>query len=231
RSLFQLIRTRQCPYFYACANNFTVLFRAAGIGGFTDVHALICPTTRGFRESLRLEEIEFTMPLKKKRDSDQGYETWDSEEIGNPEIGKEDDDEDGQVEEGWLKSLGINENDIKQINYTQVHLDDSDYYCLELSGPILPSTIHNLFAVSLPEQSLTATFTGLSMTEPFSKLKNNERRSDIHSKGTIVFGKENLSDCGLLPKVLKHFCNPESEYVTHVECLKFDCETKTYTWT
>nr|CAI5826402.1 unnamed protein product [Callosobruchus analis] len=304
RSLFQLIRTRQCPYFYACANNFTVLFRAAGIGGFTDVHALICPTTRGFRESLRLEEIEFTMPLKKKRDSDQGYETWDSEEIGNPETGKEDDDEDGHVEEGWLKSLGINENDIKQINYTQdrishkqeceidhseqslvlvegvevlglhnflincksavsitghltgvpptllapvafkgaslnslkvrqnkVHMDDSDYYSLELCGPILPSTIHNLFAVSLPEHSLTATFTGLSMTEPFSQLKNNERRSDIQNKGTLVFGKENLSDCGLLPKVLKHFCNPDTEYVTNVECLKYDCETKTYTWT
>ncbi|CAH1995835.1 unnamed protein product [Acanthoscelides obtectus] len=303
RSLFQLIRIRQCPYFYACANNFTVLFRSAGIGGFTDVHALICPTTRGFRESLRQEEIEFTMPLKNKRNSDQGYDTWDSQETENGDVAGED-DEDDPVEEGWLKSLGVNEKDIKQINYAQdrltqkqeceidnserslvlvegvevlglhnflincksavsitghlagipptllapvafkgaslnslkvrqakVHLDDSDYYSLELSGPILPSTMHNLFAVSSPEHSLTATFTDVSVTEHFSKLQNNERRSDIQNKGTVVFGKENLSDCGLLPKVLKHFCNPDREYVTHVECLKYDCETKTYTWT
>ncbi|VVC89739.1 unnamed protein product [Leptidea sinapis] len=31
RSLFQLVRARHCPYFYVCANTFTVLFRAAGL--------------------------------------------------------------------------------------------------------------------------------------------------------------------------------------------------------
>lgn len=78
RSLFQLIRTRQCPYFYVCANNFTVLFRAGGIGGFTEMHAMITPTSRGLRHLLRQEEIEYSMPLKLKRLSDQGYDTGDS---------------------------------------------------------------------------------------------------------------------------------------------------------
>lgn len=119
RSLYQLIRTRQCPYFYACANNFTVLFRAAGICGFSDVHVLITPTTRGFRQMLRQEDIDFTMPLKKKRTSDLGYETDStvSEQAGDCE--KETLEEE-EAPEHWLKSMGINAEDIKQINYTQV---------------------------------------------------------------------------------------------------------------
>ncbi|XP_023016168.1 humpty dumpty [Leptinotarsa decemlineata] len=297
RSLFQLIRTRQCPYFYACANNFTVLFRAGGICGFTDVHAVISPTTRGFRHMLRQEDIEFTMPLKKKRISDQGYETLDS-------VKEEYDEEMEEApDETWLKSMGINDDDIKQINYTQekiihkaecevdnseqslimvegvevhalynflincksaiattgplagipptllapvafhgaslnslkvrenkVHLDEADYYSIELSGPILPSTIHNLFAINCPDSSLTATFSNIKSTECFSKLQNSVRKSDIVNKGSMVFGKENLSDCGLLPKVLKHFCAPDQNYVTNVECLKYTSEDKTYTW-
>ncbi|CAG9815270.1 unnamed protein product [Phaedon cochleariae] len=297
RSLFQLIRTRQCPYFYACANNFTVLFRAAGICGFTDVHALVSPTTRGFRQLLRQEEIDFTMPLKKKRDSDGGYETLDSV-AGDKLEGEEE-----EAPESWLKSMGINEDDIKQINYTQeklihkaecdvdnsdqslvvvegvevhafynflincksstavtgplagipptllapvafqgaslnalkvreskVHVDDADYYSLDLSGPILPSTLHNLFAINSPEHSVTATFSNVRSTECFSRLKNSERRSDVLKKGTAVFGKENLSDCGLLPKVLSLFCEPDDSCVTNVECLKYTSENKTYTW-
>jgi hypothetical protein len=118
RSLFQLIRTKQCPYFYVCSNNFTVLFRAAGICGESDVHALITPTTRGFRHMLKQEEIEFSMPLKKKRTSDQGYETLDSTTGDLIEANAEDEEE--SPDEQWLKSMGINAEDIKQINYTQV---------------------------------------------------------------------------------------------------------------
>ncbi|KAJ8984725.1 hypothetical protein NQ317_004989 [Molorchus minor] len=304
RSLYQLIRTRQCPYFYACANNFTVLFRAAGVCGFGDVHALITPTTRGFRQMLRQEEIEFSMPLKKKRNSDLGYETLDST-VSEATMDDEDDpleDEEAPGEQ-WLKSMGINSEDIKQINYTQeklkhkaecevdhseqslvlvedvevhalynflincksatsltgplagipptllapvafygaslnslkvreskVHLEDSDYYSLELAGPILPSTIHNLFTINSPEHNLTMTFSNVLSTEAFSKVKHKKRLSEIENKGDAVFSKENLSDCGLLPKVLKHFCAPEPKYLTNFECLKYTGDNKTYTW-
>lgn len=118
RSLFQLIRTRQCPYFYACANNFTVLFRAAGIGGFSEMHVLITPTTRGFRHILRQEEIEFTMPLKKGRYSDLGYESLDSTYTTESDA---ENLEDESPDDEWLQSMGINAEDIKQINYTQVN--------------------------------------------------------------------------------------------------------------
>lgn len=55
RSLFQLVRARQCPYFYVCANTFTAIFRAAGICGYTEMHVMVTPTTRGFRHVLKQE--------------------------------------------------------------------------------------------------------------------------------------------------------------------------------
>lgn len=121
-----------------------------------------------------------------------------------------------------LNSLKIREN--------KVHSEDANYYSLELSGPILPSTIHNLFEISPPENNMTITFNTTKTTEPFSKLKTKERKSDLVNMGAIVFRKENLSDCGLLPNVLKHFCLPENNHLANVECLKYVRENKSFTW-
>lgn len=63
RSLYQLVRARQCPFFYACAPGFTVLFRAAGVAGMADLHALLTPTTRGLRQALRDEGGPFMLDL------------------------------------------------------------------------------------------------------------------------------------------------------------------------
>lgn len=51
--LFQLLRARHCPYFYVAANIFTCLFRAAGVNGASELSAMVCPTTQGFRQLLR----------------------------------------------------------------------------------------------------------------------------------------------------------------------------------
>lgn len=131
KSLFQLIRTKQCPYFYVCANTCTILVRAAGICGFNEMHAVITPTTRGFRQLLRQEDIEFKMPLKKTRTSDQGYDTLDSTRSSVSSEGVDtilDDgiDEDEAPDEEWLKDMGISTEDIKKINYTQV--TRTEYY-------------------------------------------------------------------------------------------------------
>ncbi|KAJ3665466.1 hypothetical protein Zmor_000959 [Zophobas morio] len=300
RSLFQLLRTKQCPYFYVCSNNFTVLFRAAGICGMADVHVLITPTTRGFRYMLKQEEIEFTMPLKKKRNSDQGYETLDSgvgESAGDSAF-----DEEESPDEQWLQSMGVNADDIKQINYTQakivhktecevdnseqslvliegvevhsfynflincksatsttgtlagvpptllapvafngatlkslkireskIHVDNSDYHSLEIAGPILPNTIHNLFAINPPTHSMSGTFVSVPSTLPFSKVLGKSDNDDA-SKRNVIFDKENLSDCGLSSQILEQFCKSDV-CVTNVECLKYSSDNKTYTWT
>ncbi|XP_072178624.1 protein downstream neighbor of Son-like [Diadema setosum] len=63
RSVFHLLRSSHCPYFYLCTHQFTVLFRAAGLAGKTSIHALLSPTTRGLREALKNDGIEFSMPL------------------------------------------------------------------------------------------------------------------------------------------------------------------------
>lgn len=105
KNLFQLLRTLQCPYFYVLANQFTVLFRAAGVGGRCEMHALLTPTSRGFRQLLKDEDIEFTQPLKKTSlpTPNNSIDT----ENKNPES------EDDEDEMAFLESLGVDSSDIK----------------------------------------------------------------------------------------------------------------------
>lgn len=142
RALFQLVRALQCPYFYLCANSFTVLFRAAGVGGFVETHAFLTPTSRGFRAALKQQDIEFTMPLRPSSDKENPNKSLDSgtdtqcnslsnfsddakldhskeNTSGNldegVEEGNSDDDED---EEQWLASLGVEASEIRKISTT-----------------------------------------------------------------------------------------------------------------
>ncbi|XP_012552973.1 protein downstream neighbor of son homolog [Bombyx mori] len=136
RSLFQLVRALHCPYFYVCANTFTCLFRAAGLCGVSEPCALIAPTTRGFRQTLRQEDVEFTMPLrpeskKKLNTSDEDkpknssfdscYETMDDMGVRDPLEEKEEDEEDDQ----FLTQLGFENDIIKNINIMQARLTNS----------------------------------------------------------------------------------------------------------
>lgn len=55
RSLFNLLRCDNCDYFYLCSAQFTVLFRAAMIGGVASTSAYVTPTTKGIREGFDKE--------------------------------------------------------------------------------------------------------------------------------------------------------------------------------
>jgi len=68
QSVFQLVKARQCPYFYLLAPSFTCLFRAAGIAGLQQMTSLLAPSTQGVRAALKREEIEFTLPLFRTKD-------------------------------------------------------------------------------------------------------------------------------------------------------------------
>lgn len=131
RSLFHLLRAGQCPYFYVCANNFTVLFRAAGICGISEAHALLTPTTRGFRQSLKQEEIEYTMPLRKdsKRRSDvtdSGCDTLDVPAMNDMESNQSEsqsvDDDEDETQDEWLQSLGVENSEIRKIQSSQTRM-------------------------------------------------------------------------------------------------------------
>lgn len=70
------------------------------------------------------------MPLKNKRLSldgtDIGYDTQDSvsqqlsEDSNLTDSVQADDDDDDPANEEWLQSMGVNADDIKRFNYTQV---------------------------------------------------------------------------------------------------------------
>lgn len=125
-----------------------MLFRAAGIGGKVETHALLTPTSRGLRAALKEEDIEFTMPLKRvsndpqNKSLDSGNERSNSftnlsgdnaadtsidgvNTSGNNDEGLEADDnnedeeeEDEEDEEKWLESMGVDKSEIKKIRTT-----------------------------------------------------------------------------------------------------------------
>eukprot|EP00076_Gallus_gallus_P047104 XP_416713.4 protein downstream neighbor of Son [Gallus gallus] len=116
-SLYNLLKAKLCPYFYVCTYQFTVLFRAAGLAGSDVITAVLSPTTRGLREAMRNEGIEFSLPLveesrsKKQKNSEGNLETevaHGPEVDRSPEDGKEaapsDDDDDGF---SWLEEMGV----------------------------------------------------------------------------------------------------------------------------
>ncbi|CAG9766493.1 unnamed protein product [Ceutorhynchus assimilis] len=305
KSLFQLIRTRQCPYFYVCANNFTALFRAAGIFGYSDIHVLLTPTTRGFRNLLKEELIDFEMPLKPEQMRPSQGNKSENDEAVETEINHLN-EEDDALDEEWMTEMGIDASDIKHINYTQARIkhktdclvdrsDQSlvliegcevnaffncllncksaiaptgplagvpptllapvcfkfgtltalkvrqhkiqsegvDYYSLDLLGPILPSTLHNILNINSPSDSITISFSDVESTRAYSKVvkKTQKKLEELEQKGGTIFGEENLSDCGLNAKILKNFCSADSEKVCNFELLKYCGETRSYTWT
>ncbi|CAD6215984.1 GSCOCG00004288001-RA-CDS [Cotesia congregata] len=314
RSLFHLLRAGQCPYFYVCANTFTVLFRAAGICGISEVHALLTPTTRGFRQSLKQQDIEYTMPLrttgKRRSDlTDSGYDTLDSTTSNGEDVNDEDnDDDDDDGRDNILESLGIEASEIKRINKCQkritmekesevdaskhslifvkgveaqalfnflincksavaitgalagvpptllapvafhgatlkplkvresvVRIENDKFHSLEINGPILPHVLPSLcflmkssqlekFSVSCAQLNSTKSFTDAKHgSESSIEEKENEKNPPS------VFGKENLSDCGLTGELLSHFCNSDPSRIKVVESLKYSSEG--YTWT
>ncbi|NXL94827.1 DONS protein, partial [Alectura lathami] len=117
-SLYNLLKAKLCPYFYVCTYQFTVLFRAAGLAGSDVITAAISPTTRGLREAMRNEGIEFSLPLveesrtRKQKNSEVNLET---EAAPSPEVDKSaedgeepapsDDDDDESF--SWLEEMGV----------------------------------------------------------------------------------------------------------------------------
>lgn len=102
-SLYNLLKTKLCPYFYVCTYQFTVLFRAAGLAGSDAVTALISPTTRGLREAMKNEGIEFSLPLIK--------ENGRKKEASGTSLGPAEEqaisEEDEEESFSWLEEMGV----------------------------------------------------------------------------------------------------------------------------
>ncbi|GFQ64736.1 protein downstream neighbor of Son [Trichonephila clavata] len=115
RSLYQLVRLYQCPYFYMCTPTFTVLFRSAGAASIPVIHALISPTTKGFRKALSDEGISFCMPLSQSKDSDLSLEDTDEDLANSAPVENKDKPQDVAEDdepELWLESLGLSQDSL-----------------------------------------------------------------------------------------------------------------------
>ncbi|KAI1278777.1 Protein downstream neighbor of Son [Halotydeus destructor] len=127
RSLYNLVKTRHCPYFYMCAPTFTVLFRSAGIAGFDDIHAIITPTTSGFRNLLKKESIAFDLPFSSQPvDSKLMEETTQASDLSSNEtssapVNECDHELDLEDEPSqFLESLGLSQQDFPSLASTRM---------------------------------------------------------------------------------------------------------------
>uniref|UniRef100_G3PRB3 Downstream neighbor of SON n=1 Tax=Gasterosteus aculeatus aculeatus TaxID=481459 RepID=G3PRB3_GASAC len=119
-SLYSLLKARLCPYFYLCSYQFTVLFRAAGLGGSSSITAAISPTTRGLREAMKADGIEFSLPLVEERrrsreqqnltvqeGDEEDQECSELKEGKETQTGDEGENDDEEGSFSWLKEMGI----------------------------------------------------------------------------------------------------------------------------
>ncbi|XP_048202247.1 protein downstream neighbor of Son isoform X2 [Perognathus longimembris pacificus] len=102
-SLYNLLKSKLCPYFYVCTYQFTVLFRAAGLSGSDVITALLSPTTRGLREAMKNEGIEFSLPLIE--------ENALKKKVYGTSLGHGEEqavsDEDEEESFSWLEEMGV----------------------------------------------------------------------------------------------------------------------------
>ncbi|XP_028330586.1 protein downstream neighbor of son homolog isoform X2 [Gouania willdenowi] len=110
-SLYSLLKSRLCPYFYLCSSQFTVLFRTAGLGGYSNITAYISPTTRGLREALKAEGIRFSVPLMEEKQSVEQHREEEDSDPKRTTDGLACDEKASENEEdcnlSWLVEMGI----------------------------------------------------------------------------------------------------------------------------
>ncbi|KAM8813068.1 protein downstream neighbor of Son isoform 2-T2 [Rhynchonycteris naso] len=229
-SLYNLLKTKLCPYFYICTYQFTVLFRAAGLAGSDVITALISPTTRGIREAMKNEGIEFSLPLiresghEKKKTSGTSLEHGEEQAIS---------DEDEEESFSWLEEIGVQDKikkpDILSIKLRrekqEVQMDHRAESVVLVKGTntftLLNFLINckSLIATSGPQAGLPPTllspvaFRGATM----QMLKNGSFSAGLYThEPTTVFNicppmdqvldketlREELANCGLPLKTL-----------------------------
>lgn len=140
-SAFHQLRSQHCPYFYFCTHQFTVLFRAAGVAGQSSQNAFLTPTTRGLREALKKEGIEFSMPvLERKRETSSSEklqsENSESKPVQAVDEIEEDEEEDEflDTDEGasvWLESIGLDKKQFPSLDPNKVKIQREGFRVID----------------------------------------------------------------------------------------------------
>ncbi|CAH2219236.1 downstream neighbor of SON [Pelobates cultripes] len=125
-SLYNLLKAKLCPYFYLCTYQFTVLFRAAGLAGSDVITAIMSPSTRGLREAMKNEGIEFSLPLvedesNRKQNNSEPSSQQDDQEPDSLKTGDESCDSEEDESFSWLEEMGV-EDQIKKPDAISIKL-------------------------------------------------------------------------------------------------------------
>ena len=67
QSLFNMMKSNFCPYFYLCGHQFSVLFKSGGISS-KNMRVILTPTTKGLRSMLTEESISFVFTYQDELD-------------------------------------------------------------------------------------------------------------------------------------------------------------------
>ncbi|NXG47465.1 DONS protein, partial [Psilopogon haemacephalus] len=226
-SLYNLLRAKLCPYFYVCTYQFTVLFRAAGLAGSDVITAVISPTTRGLREAMRSEGIEFSLPLveesrtRKQKNSDVNLETeaGNSLEVSNStEDGEEPapSDDDDEANFSWLEEMGVQDKvkkpDALSIKFHkekhEVHVDHKPESLALVKGAntftLLNFLINckSLVAVAGPQAGLPPTL--LSPVAFRGGTMQTLKARSINAKARVQLAYKDISSLEIIGPVMPH---------------------------
>ncbi|GAB6025316.1 hypothetical protein CHUAL_010731 [Chamberlinius hualienensis] len=266
RSLFHLLRARQCPYFYLCANEFTALFRASGIGSNPQVHAFVTPSSTGLRAALNEEGVDFTMPLAPKAEVELSVEADETEEwlksvsadglvVSQEKLSNKKGNNlidyqpqsllyvvDSNVQ-GLFNYLlnskrctsntgshaGVPPTLLSPVAFTggtlrnlqMRHRQSDKFHTLDITGPILPHTVHYLYNL-LKSRSPSGDFElMLSTVNESASFSNVDQHIQLQSTAPPVFSQQGLNDCGLEADVLQTMCLPTKTLVlSHIKIEK-----------
>jgi len=104
QSLFNMLKSNFCPYFYVCSYQFSALFKAANLCNGS-IKVILTPTTKGFRTMLTEEDIPFQFAYK---DEDDAMSSSIDHEEKSKMSSSDDVDYDADV---FLNSLGLNKEE------------------------------------------------------------------------------------------------------------------------
>lgn len=207
--LFSLLTSRLCAYFYVCTDSFTVLFRAAGVGGIDEIHAVINPTNESFRKMLKEEKITYSMPIfdqEKESQEKLGPKKASEDEINC--VSYLDVDEEASM---FLESVGLDPDKIiTKKSACKVNRHSTGLTCVLVKG----SDVNHLIPILSRKTVVSAKFGPLANIPPTLLAPVNFQRcyvEDLKLKQSKYIEKDctiyNLEISGpILPQVVHNLC-------------------------
>jgi len=112
------------------------------------------------------------------------------------------------------------------VRQSKVRNDGKEYYSAEIKGIILPNLLpYMTFLLDETKDAFSVTLAGPSSTWGLTKVANKLiNEAEEISDSDHVFGKENLSDCGLQSEIISLMCGTKKDSTSLIERICFSKE-------